>query len=142
MLDWYVVKLKPRNERGVEAALQVLGVECYVPKIVALKGGRLSSENLFPGYAFVQVDTGSESWRRARWTHGISYFLPAQRQPAAVGEALVGDIRSRVEQWNAGDWITAFNAGDRVRIEAGSLRGLDAIFRRYLPGRIRMRRNL
>ena len=134
MLGWYVAKIKPRCDLGVERLLSTYGVESYAPEILVLKGGGQVSEPLFPGYAFVRVDTQSNVWQRVRWAQGVSYFLPSQRSPVSVLDSLVDDIRSRVARWNGVGWMTAFGAGDPVRIETGPLGGLGAIFQRYVPG--------
>ena len=134
MLDWYVAKIKARSERGVELSLARCGAESYIPEIVVRKRGRQSLEPLFPGYVFVHTDTASDLWRRVRWAQGIRYFLPDHRDPASVGQALVGDLRSRVADWNGGGWTRALRPGAPVRIETGVLKGLEAIFSRYVPG--------
>ena len=67
MLDWYVAKVKPRTESRVELSLATYGIESYAPEIVVLKRGGTALEPLFPGYAFVRVDTESDLWRRVRW---------------------------------------------------------------------------
>ena len=137
MLDWYVAKIKPHTESTVELSLSIYGVESYAPKIVVLKGGRQAMEPLFPGYAFVCVDTESDLWRRVRWAQGVSYFLPSQRYPVPIGDAFVSDLRAKVGHWNGDGWTTAFGKGDPVRIEKGPLCGLDAIFQRNVPGKQR-----
>ena len=137
MLDWYVAKIKPRMENSVELALASYGVVSYVPEIVVLKGGRTRLEPLFPGYAFVQVDTETELWRRVRWAQGVSYFLPGNLEPAPIGAEFLEDLMGRVRGWNGDGWTNAFKKGDPIRIETGPLQGLDAIFHRYVPGKQR-----
>ena len=134
MLDWYVAKVKPRSEQRVAWSLAACGAEGYAPDIVVLKRGRQVLEPLFPGYVFVQVDTASALWRQIRWAQGVGYFLPRNLDPVAIGAEFVDDLKSGVQQWNGEGWARAFGSGDPVRIEAGSLRGLDAIFHRYVPG--------
>ena len=133
MSHWYVAKTKPRKERWVARSLEAMSVESYAPEIIAVKNGRRKLEALFPGYVFVHTEFGSPVWRLARWTQGISYFLPDQREPAPVGGDLVRKIRDGVVGWNNGGWQVAFSPGDRVRIDAGVLQGMDAIFQRYIP---------
>ena len=134
MRDWYVAKVKPRGEQLVAWSLAASGAEVYAPDIVVLKRGRQVLEPLFPGYVFVQVDTAAALWRQIRWAQGVSYFLPGNLAPVPIGAAFVDDLKSKVERWNGEGWATAFGMGDPVRIEAGPLVGLDAIFHRYVPG--------
>ena len=134
MLEWYVAKVKTKSERYVTSLLNSYGVEIYAPEITTYRRGNLRQEPVFPGYAFARIDAGSAEWRRARWTKGLSYFLPSQQEPLPVTVEFIDDLRARVGHWNDSGWASALKAGDRVQIEAGSLRGLDAIFYGYLPG--------
>ena len=46
----------------------------------------------------------------------------------------MGEIRSKVKEWNDGGWVSAFEPGDPVSFEHGPLRTLRGIFQRYTPG--------
>ena len=137
MTEWYVAKVKQQNEQTLQVYLGQYGVATYAPEIIVIKQGKHCMELLFPGCVFVRADPLSEMWRLVRWARGLSYFLPAQGQPEPVEESTIGEIRSRVEQWNAGDWVTMFQPGDRVMIDHGPLRTLGAIFQRYIDGKRR-----
>lgn len=137
MRAWYVAKAKPRNEHKIHTYLGQHGIAVYAPEIVVMRRGRRLTEALFPGYVFVQTDPLSGEWPLVRWAHGLSYILPDHRQPLPVSDASIDEIRSRVEWWNAGGWIAAFQPGDRVLIASGSLRTLEGIFQRYIPGKQR-----
>ena len=133
MSHWYVARVRPRKARWVARSLEARGVEYYAPEIVAMKNGRQKLEALFPGYLFVRAELGADVWRVTKWTQGISYFLPGQREPASIGDDLIQQMRDGVLGWNAGGWQARFSAGDRVRIDTGALRSVDAIFQCYLP---------
>ena len=47
------------------------------------------------------------------------------------------ELESRVEQWNAQGWMTAFEQGEPVVVTNGPLQSLEAIFERYIPGKQR-----
>ena len=139
MLAWYVAKVKPRNEHHVQTYLQRFGVETYAPEILVAQGGRRRVEPLFPTYVFVRTDPFSGEWPLVHWTRGLSYFLGDQRQPTPCPDELLHSIQTRVEQWNTGGWQPAFQVGDRVVIQSGPFKELDAIFQGYTPGRQRCR---
>ena len=132
MLDWYVAKIKPHADRMCALSMASDDVETYAPEIVVPKGGRQVTEPLFPGYLFVRLDVRSDAWRRIRWGQGVHYFLPNRLDPVPVGEELIADLRSRVGEWNGEGWTKAFGLGDPVSLQTGALRGLDAIFQRYV----------
>ena len=136
-MDWYIAKLKPRSEEQVQTRLERHGIEVWAPEILVLKHHRRAKERLFPGYAFVKLDSASGQWNLVRWARGLSYLLPARSEPQPVSEALILGVHSQVERWNSGGWVEAFKNGDRVLISDGPLRGLEAIFQRYVPGKRR-----
>ena len=135
--QWYVARVKPRKERAVRIWLERTGVEAYSPEIVVVQRGRKRLESLFPSYLFVHTDTSSERWPMVRWARGLSYFLGEVGRPSPVDEQIVPEIQARVMRWNAGGWAEALREGQRVVITVGALRGLEAIFQRYVPAKER-----
>ena len=137
VLQWYVAKVKPRNERYVQVYLQRYNIGVYAPDIVVVKHGNQDTEPLFPGYVFIHVDPSSKEWPIAYWAWGVSYFLPGRQNVVPMGDAVIEDIRLRVERWNAGGWTGVFEPGERFRIVSGPLKGLDAILQQHIPGKQR-----
>ena len=137
MLQWYVARVKPNIERAVKARLGQNGVEVYTPEILVMKRGKSAREPLFPGYVLVLTDPSCEKWPMIKWARGLKYFLPDKMEPMPVPESVIAQIAARVERWNDGGWIAAFQPGDHVAIQGGPLRTLDAIFHRYIPGKER-----
>lgn len=136
-LAWYVAAIQRGKESSLKESLAPLGVDVYNPEIVAVKRGRKLREPLFPCYVFCLLDPESDRWPQVHWASGLRYFLGPDGHPSPVEDALVDEVRSRVEQWNDEGWTSAFHPGQEVRISSGALGGLDAIFTRYLPGRQR-----
>lgn len=134
MLEWFVALVKPRNEQKVQSYLAHYGVEVLSPKMSVLKRGRLDLEPVFPSYVFVRAQQQSREWPIIRWAPGLQYFLPSQEAPKALGDDLVNEIETRVKSWNEGGWTQAFTPGDKVVVEAGPRKSLNAIFQRHLPG--------
>ena len=136
--EWYVAKVKRNQADLVERHMRRWGHEVYNPRIAVIKKGTTAWEDLFPGYLFCQVDANdADCWPRLLWTPGVTYFLPAQHLPSPIMEDTVEEIRQRVLLWNQGAYGQVFRRGDRVRVKAGALKGLDALFKRYLPSKER-----
>ena len=132
--DWYVARVKRNRSALVEKHMRRWGCEVYNPRIAVVKRGATAWEELFPGYLFCRVSSDDpERWSRAMWTPGVTYFLPARERPSPIGEDAVEEVRSRVQVWNQGGYGQAFRGGDRLHVKSGPLRGLDALFKRYLP---------
>ena len=136
-MNWYVARVKARNERRVGADLALLGIEVFGPELLVAKGGKQRTEPLFPGYVFIKLDSSAATWAMVKWAHGISYILPDSAYPTPLPDELVAEVESRLDRWNGGGWAEAFKPGDKVVLEGGPLSKLDAIFQRYIPGKQR-----
>lgn len=137
-LSWYVVRCKPHQERSVRVHLERAGIETFLPEIREVKVARRSIHDclspLFPGYLFAQfsVDRDYRTVTYCRGVRGVVSFGP---RPAVVEEDLLAAIRARmVEGYITLSGIPDFSPGQVVRIQAGPLRGMEAIFERTIPG--------
>ena len=136
--EWYVAKAKRFQTVLAETHLRIWGIEVYNPRILGPKNHAKKWEELFPGYLFCRVDTSdSDIWPALLWTPGVRCFLPPEAHPLSLTEKSIEEIRQRVETWNQGGYSRVFNNGERLRVRSGPLKGLDAIFERYLPARDR-----
>ncbi len=133
-VGWYVSKIQRGKETSLQSGLHQYGIEVYNPSILVVKGGRKRWEPLFPTYLFCLIDPESDLWPRIHWARGLRYFLGAEGRPTPVPSALVEEIMARVGRWNGGGWESVFEPGARVRIGDGTLTGLEAIFKCYMPG--------
>jgi len=128
---WYVARTHAREEGQVEAILSQRGVAVYLPRVAGRKKNRLGQrvlEPLFPNYLFARLAVPSQAWLAARSAPGVKYFLGTAGVPAAVPDALIEEIRARVEVQRRRGWQPGLNAGDRVVITAGPFAGLEAVF--------------
>ena len=130
MRAWYVVKVKPRQERQVLAVLGHREIEVYFPQVKSRKKRADPSavEPLFPGYLFARLDALSPEWVVARAAPGVSYFLGTDRVPTPVPDVLVDEIRRRVARESRAPSAPRYRAGQKVRIVEGPFEGLDAVF--------------
>ncbi len=132
-LNWYVARTHPHKEAQVEALLRARGVEAYLPLILGRRKDRQGQhllEPLFPCYLFVRLAVPSQEWLAARSAPGVRYFLGTRvgKEPAAVPDALVDEVRAQAEARLRRGWRPDFQAGDKVRIVAGPFAGLEGIF--------------
>jgi transcription antitermination factor NusG len=100
---------------------------------------------LFPGYLFVQADLDRVGQAAINWVPGVLSLVSFGGIPAAVPDRVIEHIRQRLaeieDRLGQERSVTApFRRGDRVRITAGPLRELDAVFDRPLTssGRVRV----
>ncbi len=131
--QWYVVRTHPRKEAQVEALLRARGVEAYLPLILGRRKdrhGQRLAEPLFPCYLFARLSVPSQEWLAARSAPGVCYFLGMRvgKEPVAVPDGLVEEVRAQVEARLRRGWLPDYKAGDRVRITAGPFAGLEGVF--------------
>ena len=136
-INWYVARVKPKNEARLQSYLQCYEVPTYLPEIVSFKHGKRSYEYLFPGYMFVRISPTSDLWSLVRWARGLKYFLPTLGEPEPIADSLIENLQAKVKLWNSEGYANVFEPGDRVQVEHGPLRSLAAVFQSYLPSKQR-----
>lgn len=125
---WYLIQCKPRQDERAEEHLQRQGYTCYRPqhnRERVLRGQRqLVSESLFPGYLFIQLGP-HDNWAPLRSTRGVNRLVAFGKQPLAVSDALVDQLRQRCDGVPSEPLL---EPGDKVRIGQGPFAELEAIF--------------
>lgn len=126
---WYAVRVRARQEDLVAGALTQKGYEVLLPKYTCRKrwSDRVKQVELplFPGYLFSRFDIHNRLPMLV--TPGVMSivgaghtFLPVDPHEIAAIERIVGaDVKA--EPWEY------LHIGQRVRIEAGPLRGVEGI---------------
>ncbi|MGE8152638.1 transcription/translation regulatory transformer protein RfaH [Pseudomonas vancouverensis] len=127
---WYLIQCKPRQDARAEENLMRQGFTCYRPtqQVERLQRGRRSVtiESLFPGYLFIQLDQLNDNWLPIRSTRGVNQLVTFGKQPIAVADDLIEQLQQQLSE-NPVESM-AFEPGDRVRINSGSYKELEAIF--------------
>jgi len=127
---WCVARLEPNREAVARHFLQAGGYEIYFPKVREKRlHGRRRVERvslLFPRYGFVSITNG---WHGARWTIGVAALIMRGDRPAEVADEVIENLRLRER---AGVVVlpgqaAAFKPGDRVRVTAGAMCGLEGL---------------
>lgn len=123
---WWVAHTKPRCEKRLEDYCRRFGVPCTLPLFKSVKryGGRTRTftKPFFPGYAFLHCPA-DDTLTALRSGH-IANLLPVSDQATftaqlqAILDALNSDHEVRL--------APEIQAGQRVRIKSGSLRGMEA----------------
>ena len=140
MKHWYAVYTKPKKETQVHALLQQQGLEAYLPTVRRKVQRRDRPERVvyFPCYLFVRVDFQTTPRSSIDWLPGVRHIVRSGEQPTIVADEIIELIRQRLDNLEIVGYSN-LKQGDRVRITAGPLRDLEAIFDRPLPPRERVR---
>ena len=132
--NWFLIQSKPRQGTRAEQNLINQGYHCYFPRILVdrLRNGRREavSEALFPGYLFVHLRPGADSWQPIRSTRGVQRLVAFDNKPTPVADEIIDSIRQQVDQREQGP-DTLFKAGEVVRITRGPFADVQAIFESF-----------
>lgn len=129
--SWYLIQSKPRQGERAEQHLTNQGYHCFHPQIRTekLRKGRREhvTEPLFPGYLFILLQPGIDSWQPIRSTRGVARLVSFAGRPAEVTEDVVRQIQQRITSDTETE-VPALRPGDTLRLTGGAFHDVDAIF--------------
>jgi transcriptional antiterminator RfaH len=143
---WHILHASPNGEPQVCTFLGLNGIEAYAPRFAAPPRTKPASvrdrqhRSVFPGYVFFKLNDGFVDWDLIRWAPGVRRMLQVDGAPGTVDDTIVDHIRQRVAERSLSPTRDTFRKGQRVVIESGSLRMVDAIFDASLdaPARVQV----
>lgn len=140
MKHWYALYTKPKQERKVDALLQGQGIETYLPTVRRKVRRRDRPDRVvyFPCYLFAHLDFEVIPFSSIAWMPGVRRIVSFGEQPAIVADEMVQLIRRRLEGIEETGY-RRLKQGDRVRIQVGPLRDLEAVFDQPLSPANRVR---
>ena len=134
-MHWYAVRTKPNHERQAELSLQRLGVETFYPQMkqrrVIRRREQMIIGSLFPGYLFARLNMAVH-YRAAKYARGVLDLVAFGSIPAIVDDEIIEGIRVRLRDGCLTLPAPALTPGEVVRIQAGPLQGLEAVFEREM----------
>ena len=137
MISWYLMRTKSGKERSVQTQLSFILPEVLLPLLSAAVRRHGKSAKvlmpLFPCYVFARFDLTSE-YSRVKYTSGVREFVCAGDLPVAVPGETIRALKQRCADGPVEIPPVPLRSGDPVRVMEGPLRGLEAVFERYLSG--------
>jgi transcription antitermination factor NusG len=135
---WHVLWTRSHCEQAVHDQLAARGFHPFLPKLRrwSRRAGlrHLISVPLFPGYLFLNDSLDKPSHAALRKTQGLAAVLGERwDRPASVPSGEVEAIRRVVESGADVFPHLYLREGQRVRIAAGPLDGLEALLVRHRP---------
>ena len=120
---WFLAQLKPNCANIAERNLKLQGFRTFLPIEDGTKRVRgkfiTAPRPLFPGYIFVQIDTGAGHWRTINSTTGITRLVSFGKEPAPVPLDIVSQLMLRCD--GSGKLLPPklLKPGDQVRLTSG-----------------------
>ena len=133
--DWFAIAVKHQHERSVEVSLQTSGFDAFLPvyRMRRRWSDRVKELDapLFPGYVFGRFPGADrfagEARTRILRIPGVARIVSFGGWPTPVAAAEIDAIRAALaSKLPVGPWPYP-KTGDRVRIEAGPLRGVEGV---------------
>jgi transcription antitermination factor NusG len=133
---WFVVYTCPHHERTVAGLPQGKGLEVFFPTYEGIRdwadrGKRLTTP-LFPGYLFFANKIDRQL--QAPCTPGVQFIVPTANVPAPLPNKEILQNRRLLESSLPVEPHPFLKEGDRIRIKAGPLAGLEGILSRKKDG--------
>jgi transcription antitermination factor NusG len=127
--QWYALTVKPNHEKAAAQALGCKSLESFLPLYHSRRrwSDRIKELDLplFAGYVFCRFAEGERAQVLA--TPGVTSVVGFGSQPAPVTEEEIRAVRTMIASGlPLGPW-PYLRVGERVRIEAGPLSGLEGI---------------
>ncbi len=126
---WFALQVRTRHEPGVANYLLGQGYESFLPLYKCRKrwSDRVKEVQtpLFPGYLFCRFDP--QDRLPIMKTPGVMQIVGVNRVPVPVDEVEIAAIQTLVASGIPNQPWPFLQVGERVRIESGSLRGLEGI---------------
>jgi transcription antitermination factor NusG len=129
---WYAIRVRPRSEKLVAAALRSKQYEEFVP--LYQKRSRWSDRiksidlPLFPGYVFCRADFAGRP--PVVTTPSVIGILSFGGRPALISEQEIHAIRIALRSGLKSEPCPYLREGDRVRIVQGPLVGIEGVLSR------------
>ena len=123
-----MARTEPRAEHLAEDRLNRDGLQVYLPRIRSTNF-KHSQEfvPIFPGYLFLKTDLGIPSLRPF---HRLVGWVNFEGEPPWISDTVMSQLMHRVDEINGqGGLWRQFNAGDKVEIISGTIKGLGEVIK-------------
>jgi transcriptional antiterminator NusG len=135
---WHVLHAAPNCEPQVCKYLGLHGIEGHAPQFPPAPRTKPGSARdrkhrwVFPGYVFLKLEDDFTRWDLIRWAPGVRRMLQEDAAPATLNDEVIDRLRFRLAERQLIPSRASLYRGQRVLIESGPLRMVDAIFERNL----------
>jgi transcriptional antiterminator RfaH len=139
---WFCLRTQLKHEHIAAAHLrQMEDVEFFFPRMAVRRksrqGVREVIEPLFPNYLFARF-APNLSLARARHTAGVQTIVHFGNRVPVIPDAAIEELRRQLNSEEICRLAPRFAPGDTVAIGSGAFSGLQAVVKRYLPGKRRV----
>lgn len=124
---WYAVYTYPRHEKSVLEHFESKSLESFLPTVITesrWKDRRVRLQTpIFPGYIFTRINASQRS--KVLSSPGVIRMLCFNGMPAPIDDAEIESVKLCLERGTVLGSCSLLELGDRVRVKAGVLEGLE-----------------
>ena len=139
-MDWYVIYVKPRNEKKVASLLSILGVTVYCPLVTEIHQWSDRKKKvqvpLLKSYVFVQLEANERDI--VFQVPGVVRYLFWLGKPAIVRDNEIKLMQNWLTNDNIKSQVERLQPGDRIKIEQGLFEGKNGIVQQINKNRIQL----
>lgn len=129
---WHVLYTRHQHEKSVAQMLSSKGHEVFLPLVCSVHRWRDRAKQLwlplFPGYVF--ISGGLDRQVHVLSTPGIIHFVGWAGHPAVIPQSQIDTVRQMIESPFLVEPHPFLQCGDRVRVVAGPLIGIEGVLAR------------
>lgn len=141
-IEWYCVHTKSKSEHLAAAALRLLGVECYCPRLrfqrVTPRGKVWFTEALFPSYIFARFQY-TESQRAVKYANHVIRIVSFGDDPVPLCNEDIEALKREMLGKEVREVEHGVKVGDVVEVAEGPMRGLKGIVECIASGEDRVK---
>jgi len=134
--SWFAVRTKPREEMKAQHQLELQGFEVYLPlvntRITHARKVSWQPRSFFTGYLFLHLSKDEQRWTSIRSTIGVLAPVSFGHYYPPLPDAAIALLQDNHDDQGFIDVAATpkspFQAGEKVRLNDGSLQGFDAVF--------------
>ena len=127
---WVAVSTHPFQETAAVANLERQKFEVYCPllrkRVCHARKFRDVLRPMFPGYLFVDIDTGTSGWRPINSTVGVRNVVRCGDKLGVLNPSFVASLRAREIDGAVTRPECSFQIGQQIKIAGGPFDGLIA----------------
>lgn len=133
-VQWYAIHTKSQQEERADSNLRAWRVETFLPQLKRRSARRVGvcpatrvSKPLFPRYLFARFNV-NQLLHKVNYTRGIQKVVGFGEQATPIDDGIIDLIRAQIGDDGFVRVDDDFVAGNKVKINSGSLKNLEGVF--------------
>ncbi|MEW6380052.1 MAG: UpxY family transcription antiterminator [bacterium] len=140
--QWYGVHTRSRHEQAVYERLTSKSIHTFLPKMEVWSARKDRQKRIrvpmFRGYLFIRANLENRLWLTVLQTPGVARIISSNGKPVPIPENQISSIQTILENDTVVTPYPYLNIGEKVRIVAGPLKGVEGILQRFKSNKQRL----